>query len=297
MGTRKGLNKSMVPFRKRTLRRRKARTLPRVLVLVRHGESEQNKIIRLAKGGDFSSFTRAYRSTHSSKLRLTPRGEWQAQVTGAWIRETLPYRLHAHYHSPYIRAMQTAGLLALPNARWRERTWLRERDWGEIDALTLEERDRIFPGLADQKRRDGVYWTPPGGESKIRQLERSSLVLDTLARQHSGQDVILVSHGDTMATFLKLLGQLTDAEWAAWHDDPGDNAHLDNCQVVVFSQVNPEDPRDLRDRYEWAGWACPWDPARATLDWRPIPRKRYGLSNEELLALTVSAPRFLPQEE
>lgn len=80
--------------------------------------------------GDHSLYSGAFLKRHSSLWRLTDRGRDQAVSAGQWLRENLGQPpIYRYYVSEYIRAMETAGLMNLPNAKWFVEVQLRERDW------------------------------------------------------------------------------------------------------------------------------------------------------------------------
>jgi NAD+ kinase len=98
--------------------------------------------------GDHSLYTGAFLKRHSSLWRLTDRGRDQARTAGDWLREhclNLPdpfapppgsalaaaaaaaaasgssstaKGIYRYYVSEYIRAMETAALMGLPDAKW-----------------------------------------------------------------------------------------------------------------------------------------------------------------------------------
>ena len=115
--------------------------LPTNLVLVRHGLSEGNaakqKGIKIPEG---------HRDRHSSKYRLVDEGIQQAKAAGFWLRKNFPSNLnpnnngnlflqgfHGYFVSKYIRAIETARFLELPNAQWKIEVLLREKDKGSLD--------------------------------------------------------------------------------------------------------------------------------------------------------------------
>lgn len=61
--------------------------MPLDLVFVRHGESEANVLQKAEKEGRESDFPRELRERPDWMHRLTPNGEEQAKVAGAWILE------------------------------------------------------------------------------------------------------------------------------------------------------------------------------------------------------------------
>lgn len=111
--------------------------LPRVPVPVPFLVSAYNR----SWEGDHSLYTGAFLKRHSSLWRLTDRGREQAETAGAWLREhtrgvavakgmadalshsqslsSVP-SVHRYYVSEYIRAMETAALMDLPDAKWFE---------------------------------------------------------------------------------------------------------------------------------------------------------------------------------
>src|SRR6185436_2831339 len=97
-------------------------TMPIDLVLVRHGQSEGNAAKRRSEAGDHSAFTEAFKNRHSSSFRLTKLGREQAHLAGKWLRAEFYDRGIAFDRcitSEYLRAVETAALLELPDAEWR----------------------------------------------------------------------------------------------------------------------------------------------------------------------------------
>src|SRR5271154_4881825 len=110
-------------------------TMPIDLVLVRHGESEGNAARRLSFAGDDSAFTQEFCSRHGSRLRLTDRGREQARIAGDWLKENIGKHFDRYLVSGYLRAMETAALLELPDAIWYQEFYLREREMGLLEIM------------------------------------------------------------------------------------------------------------------------------------------------------------------
>jgi broad specificity phosphatase PhoE len=196
-------------------RRGAARRRPGRIVLVRHGESEGNQLRRFSVTPD---------------IGLTEVGAAQAREAGRRI--AAGFRPSAVVASPYRRARLTADLIArevghaLP-IRLEED--LRERSIGELAGETYDSM-RHHPTFAPERFWE---WRPPGGESLVDVAARACRVLDILAREHAGEDVVVVSHGGTM---LALCAHVE----GGWHR-PRVAA---NCELVVFAHA-PGEPMRL----------------------------------------------------
>jgi NAD+ kinase len=120
-------------------------TMPIDLVLVRHGESEGNAARRSSLAGDNSVFTEEFCGRHNSRLRLTDRGREQARVAGTWLKEHISPTYDRYLVSGYLRAMETASLLDLPEAVWYQEFYLRERDLGLFEIMPEDEKKKKHP--------------------------------------------------------------------------------------------------------------------------------------------------------
>jgi broad specificity phosphatase PhoE len=269
-------------------------TMPLHFVLVRHGESEGNLVHRLSREGDHRGFTEAFRRVHSSQYRLTALGRGQAAEAGRWIREHIGSRFHRYYVSEYIRALETAALLGLPDADWFKTPFLREREAGEFDSLTEEEKERDFARYMLARRNDSYFWKPPNGESMVDVCLRLHRFLDTVHRGHNDGSVIVVCHAGVMHAFRILLERLSQNQFNAMYnaDSPLDRIH--NCQVVHYTRQNPSDATDARAHPTWVRSVCPYDPALSRNEWRAIARSHY--SNADLLREAEAVPRNAPDD-
>lgn len=147
-----------------------------LLYLVRHGETDWN-LARRIQG--------------STDIPLNDTGRQQAAATG-----TLLARRHwdAIYASPLSRALETASIISehigldapIPLDA------LVERNYGDAEGLADPELARRFPG-------DTVV---PGRESREAVVERVLPALLELAEQHSGEAILVVSHGGVIRSIL-----------------------------------------------------------------------------------------------
>jgi broad specificity phosphatase PhoE len=148
------------------------------VILVRHGESEGNR-------------DRTF--TQNPQVPLTAHGREQARAAGLRIAQRYtPTRIVA---SPYLRAWQTAEVIAevlgLPIEAEAD---LREQSFG---VFAGEPYDAL---LGDAAYHEGPRWDwrPQGGESLTDVYQRVVPVIDRVAAESSGRDVVVVSHGGVM---------------------------------------------------------------------------------------------------
>lgn len=263
--------------------------MPIDLVLVRHGESEGNAAKAKSKAGDHSA-SELFRGRHSSSFRLTDIGIEQAKAAGAWIREHFTQGFGRHYTSAYLRAMETAGHLALPGASWYVEPALRERDWGDLDVMGESERYSRFRESLAMKQTSPLYWIAPNGESIMHATERVYRMLGTLARECSDKRVVIVAHGETMWCFRLLLERLSEERYNELDasKDPADR--INNCQILHYTRRLPGQEISATS-YSHMRSICPWDTKRSSNEWMTIVRPRF--TNEDLLGIVSKTGRLV----
>ena len=148
------------------------------LVLIRHGESEGNR-------------DRIF--THTPEVPLTDAGHAQVRAAAEWVAAR--YRPVAVVSSPFLRARQTAAILAERLAlAVRVEKDLREQSFGELAG-------QPYAALRDASDYDPArywLWRPPGGETLLEVAARAGAALDRVAAGAAGNDVVVVSHGGVM---------------------------------------------------------------------------------------------------
>jgi NAD+ kinase len=270
-------------------------TMPRDLLVVRHGESEGNVAQAAVKRGD-DSLMKQLDTVHTEQWRLSPLGRQQARAAGEWVRREFPEGFSRYLTSWYVRAMETSVGMNLPGAEWFPHIMLSERNWGRASSATAEER-RSGPVAADlaRRRRDGIWWSPAGGESVAETMVRLHEVLDAQHREQSDGRVVMVCHGEIMWALRVLLERLPP--WLYRELDKSSNPHdrIHNCQIFHYTRVNPSDPSDVCPRLEWVRSVCPWDTTLSSNKWREITRRRFN--NDELRAAVERCRQFMPQGE
>ena len=108
--------------------------------------------------------------------------------------------------------METSGLLGLKDAKWRSDLMLRERDWGEWDLCSQQERRENF-GYERRRRRESLFWAPPGGESLAQVVQRVDSFLMFVNRRFSGGKVFITCHGELMWAFRLRFERLTQLQY------------------------------------------------------------------------------------
>lgn len=267
-------------------------TLPLNLVLVRHGEAENNIAEhRSQKKGDHSAYTDSFRARHTSRHRLTLKGVSQAQAAGRWLIENGLDSFDRAYVSEYVRAMETAGHLGL-NVTWTMNVALCERSSGLMNTLPENERQSRFPDHIQQARSSRFFWNPPGGESlaDVGMRLRAGF-LPILLEDPSLRSVIAVSHGHTIrilrAIFEHVPAWLYEEREAQLHP-----AHLvTNAHIIHYTRQDPQDPSHVTNEFGWVRSICPWDLDRLDPAWCQIERPRF--TGRDLLATVERLPRLL----
>lgn len=100
---------------------------------------------------------------------------------------------------------------------------LREQDWGRWTGLTLSELKKNHRRELREQEGRGWLFTPPGGESRLRVLERARAVLADAHRRWPGESILVVCHEGVIKC---LLYHLLDRKFLP--DEPGiiRRAHL-----------------------------------------------------------------------
>jgi len=264
-------------------------TLPIDLVFVRHGEAEGNLATRYSEKGDHEVYGAVHRDRHTRSFRLSERGRGQAKRTGAWLKDEFPV-FDRHIVSEYIRAMETATLLDLPDANWQSNFMLTERDWGELDNYSEEERQAKFSDVLRMHDIEPFYWRPPNGESLAQMCLRADRILHTLHRECSDKTVVMVCHGEMMWGYRVLIERMSQQRFKELHlsDDPYDRLY--NGQVIHYTRRNPE----TRRIEKYANWMRMIRPASDPVwesGWQEIVRPTY--SNDDLQRIVDGYPAVI----
>ena len=159
------------------------------IIIVRHGESETNKLGILVGHGDFS---------------LTALGLEQAEQTAAALANE---QIDAVYSSDLLRAMQTAaphatrrGLEVIPVEGLRE-TYCGVWESRTFADLQENETEQYVGGF----RENFMTFAFPGGETVPESGERFLRATEQIARENEGKTVLIASHGGVIRVFWAMI--------------------------------------------------------------------------------------------
>lgn len=183
--------------------------------LMRHGQSKANaaKLIVSSLAADASG-----------DYGLTALGREQAAASAA--RSGLPEST-AIYSSPLARALQTAEIVRdrLSAPEITVTGALRERDFGAWEGTSTANYEKVW---AD----DLAGRTEHGVEPVTAVLDRTTALVATLEKEHSGRDILLAAHGDIL--------QILQAGFLGL--DPKDHRAVDHLKTAEIRLVS-EPPR------------------------------------------------------
>lgn len=158
------------------------------IIAIRHGETTWNVDGRIQGHLD---------------IPLNDTGLWQAEQAAQALADE---RIAAIYSSDLQRAHATAQAIArATDAPLHTTTGLRERCFGDFQGRTFKDVEETQPEDAQLWRtRNPAYAPPGGGDSLLALRERISSTVDEIARQHEGEQIVLVAHGGVMDVLYRL---------------------------------------------------------------------------------------------
>lgn len=263
--------------------------MPTDLVLVRHEESEGNVAVKASKKkSDDRHYTAEFMKRHSSQWRLSDKGVRNAKAAGAWLQEHIP-TFDRYYTSEYVRALETAALLQLKDAKWYREFYLRERDRGVLDVVPHSALKERFAADIELWKRNSWFGAPPGGESMATVCLRVDRVLHTLHRECEGKRVIIVCHGEVMWAFRMRLERMSQERWHELDKSEDLADRIFNGQIIHYTRRDPESGRTAQ-HLNWMRMVRADDPTFSRL-WQPVVRSHF--SNEDLLEIVNRVPRLV----
>lgn len=179
-------------------------------ILVRHGETEWNRIERFRGRAD---------------VPLNEAGLSQAEATGC--RVAAEWKPVAIYSSPLSRAVRTAEAVARQtNLPMQIHPDLVDIHYGEWQGLTPKEARRRYPAEINAWYHQPELARIPGGETLADLRARAMRAVNELTARHAGETIVLVSH--TVINRIILLGVLGLGNDRFW------KIRQDTCAINVF---------------------------------------------------------------
>jgi 2,3-bisphosphoglycerate-dependent phosphoglycerate mutase len=174
----------------------------RLLVLVRHGQSEWN----------LKNLFTGWRD-----IDLTDKGVAEAQAAGRQLK-ALGLRFDVAYASALVRAQRTMDLMleelgqrSLPVIRDLA---LNERDYGDLSGLNKDDARKRWGEEQVHIWRRSYDVAPPGGESLKDTAARvlPYYIQDILPRVLRGERVLVSAHGNSLRALVMVLDHLSPQE-------------------------------------------------------------------------------------
>jgi broad specificity phosphatase PhoE len=257
--------------------------MPKNLFLVRHGQSEGNLVRKqFEETGEESFFSDEFLGLHESQYELTDLGVQQAQAAGLWLYENKWTVFDRLLVSNNVRAMQTGAYLGLPDAKWLIDFNLRERDGGLFNVMKPTRRDAKYQEQQKFYDTQPFLFRPPQGESIADVCQRIKIVLDTLARECDGKNVLITCHGHVMRAFRIILERMSLQKANEYLTTAADWGRVPNCSIIHYTRENPSAiSSSLSNYFNWVRLIRPAGGGKREDDFSLIERKKY--SNEDLL--------------
>lgn len=167
------------------------------LYLVRHGQTDWN-----AEG----------RWQGHLNSQLTPLGITQAKAAADRLEKVSFTTLYA---SDLARTYDTAQQIStVTGHRIITDQRLRERCGGVREGLTeAEAKEKLPEFFADDVNRWAPDFAFPGGESTLQLLDRAVGVFSDIGQRHTGERVVIVSHGAIIGTFLRYVLNIPQTDY------------------------------------------------------------------------------------
>jgi len=161
-----------------------------------------------------------------------------------------------------------------------------------MDVVPFSDRHSKFADYTKEHKLQRFYCPLPSGESMAQMCTRLRAgIISTLHRNLDNESAIIVSHGDVMRGLRVILERISAHRFHAEESNRGIFQKINNCQIIHYTRVDPENPEHVLPYLGWMRSICPWDTNRSSNSWQPIVRRRH--SNRELLELARQFPRVV----
>ena len=157
------------------------------ILLIRHGETEWNRIRRFQGQSD---------------IPLNQTGREQARALGRALKDE---SIDVFYASPLTRAIETAQSIQAhhPSARIIEEKGFLEMDLGEFDGLNAKDWVANYPEFREKWMKNPSKVKMPGGESLRHVQVRAVKSLNNVVVQHNSESTLaIVTHNFVICSIL-----------------------------------------------------------------------------------------------
>ena len=266
-------------------------SLPIDLVIVRNGLCQGTVALHHRKETQPRG-TAKLPPVHASKWRLTSLGKSQAKSVGDWIKTVFKKPFDAYLTGEYVRSLETAYCLGLPDARWIPSLYLRPRDFGVFSDFGRQFNESEFRQCMAERARDSFYWTPPNGESIAHLTLRTARIIHWI-RSHVPSDgaAIIVTHKDVMETLRIRIERISQMAYPEQIASPPSHIALHHCSVLQYTRRNPE-TGEVAPRYRWMRVSTPWLGKKYLPDqWEEVYPRMW--TNDDIMAEVSSVQTML----
>jgi broad specificity phosphatase PhoE len=208
-----GESGKMSKVRKKSAAREAAAGAPHRIFLIRHGETDWNRVFRYQGVSD---------------IELNETGLEQARLTGIRLAEIVPARVCS---SPLLRARRTAEIIMEHNrgdAGVEPCGDLREVSFGKWEGLSFSEVKERYPDTLSAWRAEPFSVTPDDGEPFAEVESRARAAADLIKSAGCPGDVtFVISHGGVLRVLIAAMMGIDDYN-VMWR------MRFDNCSISVL---------------------------------------------------------------
>jgi broad specificity phosphatase PhoE len=203
---------------------------PKRLIIVRHGQSEHNKILDDINEGFSTKSLQKLSKIRDADLELTDLGKEQALKTGKYFKKR-GEKFDIVFYSPYKRTCETKNKIIEGYSKKIESyedIRIREREYGRLHFLNEEQIKKQFPYEHNARILEGeFYYRLLGGENYPDVGMRVMSFLDMLSRDYAGKNVLIVTHYFVYKMFRFWIERLGEEDILFLKDVP-------NCGIQIY---------------------------------------------------------------
>jgi broad specificity phosphatase PhoE len=143
------------------------------------------------------------RFSGATDVPLSDTGRYQVQRLAERLADD---HVKAVYCSPLERTVETAAIVAKPHGLTPvPRDGLREIDHGHWEGMRRADVEKHFAQEYAAWEEDPFTFAPEGGESGLSVMARALPVIREVVRQHTGENIVVVSHKATIRLLISSL--------------------------------------------------------------------------------------------